>query len=676
MSARFSAWNDALAARFFNPERADKPVYLYVTESLIEAVGGPMGGVGEFVDAMTDGPDWHTRPGLCQKALQAYRGWRQRQLAYPPYIGYLCLFSLAAGLEGEFAVHSYYPRLRQLLKLPGEGPLPSFDEMLTLWGDLEGWSTRDMSGALGVFTTRWAGEWIHVGLPVAQSILTETERNALPEIFARAGLDPTAPPPHQLIARRIAAHSADRFRRRTQAILARRDDKDETFQALLDAISDELDQWDGAVPRGNEEDSAPVPVFGSVRLCLEVDRPAGRVKARLRCRAGVEFPEEGLELECAGVGRLEAREYIPGWSTYLCDATSGAELDAINLDWSGGAVVRGVGLRWVFRWQGADIRILLTGTSEGLNGLVEVNQLKITEPGYILFRERDWPSLQEWSEKECEGFELLDIRTGLPNEWRLARIGKVLGDTLLKGASRSILAVQSVLRVSLSGGIKSGAGNSYFEFAPPDIVVDGDVNQVICDDKVLVRHAQGHFQLPSRLPVDRRIEIVVTGDGGHKRGTSLYVTHDTGWPSSFAGLALDRFGEPVEAGGLATGALPSEEGSSAVPLVDPMMAFPRVQGVQKYLVGAKAGQIAEVSEDASPVDWNPIWAIVLGAHGKATFCGTELAEPVVANRLDKRDRQLRLWKQILWTERMRIAPPQPRMLDRLWRAYQKAARDA
>ena len=128
-------WNDRLAAHFFNAEMAGRSVYLYANNELIAEIGGS---VKDFVSTVKQGPPWVGPGELCQRALQALRGWRDRSLPFPPYIGYLCLFVLAAGEEGDFAPHAYYPRLRRILDYPDSGMLPSFNRMLELWDDLEG----------------------------------------------------------------------------------------------------------------------------------------------------------------------------------------------------------------------------------------------------------------------------------------------------------------------------------------------------------------------------------------------------------------------------------------------------------------------------------------------------------------------------------------------------------
>jgi hypothetical protein len=65
---------------------------------------------------------------------------------------------LAVGVEGDFAPHAYYPRLRTLLGEPSVvGAYPWFDRMLELWDDLERWASSDQAGRLGNFVASIAG---------------------------------------------------------------------------------------------------------------------------------------------------------------------------------------------------------------------------------------------------------------------------------------------------------------------------------------------------------------------------------------------------------------------------------------------------------------------------------------------------------------------------------------
>ena len=112
----YLSWNNSIGARFFTPELRDRRVYLYVTADLIREIGKPSGaGMADFLVAVKRGPDWVSYGKVCERADQCVVGWRRRKLQYPPYLAYLGLFALAAGLRGDFAGNAYYPRLRKLL---------------------------------------------------------------------------------------------------------------------------------------------------------------------------------------------------------------------------------------------------------------------------------------------------------------------------------------------------------------------------------------------------------------------------------------------------------------------------------------------------------------------------------------------------------------------------------
>jgi hypothetical protein len=204
---RYDDWNLALGQHFFNEEMPGREVLLYANEKLIRAIGGSDDALSGFIQVLKEGPPGATRRGLCQKALQVYRDWRTRSLEYPPYIGYLILFVLAGGTEDDFASHAYYPRIHRLLgEEPDLGMLPSFDQMIELWSDLEKWSREDKHEELGRFVARIRGGWIHVGLPLSQNLLSEDERKLLPKIFVRAEMDPTAPPAGDVLLRQLVEH--------------------------------------------------------------------------------------------------------------------------------------------------------------------------------------------------------------------------------------------------------------------------------------------------------------------------------------------------------------------------------------------------------------------------------------------------------------------------------------
>src|SRR3989442_7338654 len=94
----YLSWNDMVAAKFFATDMKDRRVYLYITSDVIREVGKPANaGVPDFTAAIKKGPSWVTSGGICDRAQQCLHGWRRRRLPYPPYLGYLAFFVLAAG---------------------------------------------------------------------------------------------------------------------------------------------------------------------------------------------------------------------------------------------------------------------------------------------------------------------------------------------------------------------------------------------------------------------------------------------------------------------------------------------------------------------------------------------------------------------------------------------------
>lgn len=677
-SAYFT-WNDALAARFFCPEAAGQPVYLFVTNDVVREVGRPLGGgVDEFLAAVRAGPPGTTRAGHCQRALQLAARWRERGLRYPPYIAYLSLFVLAGGHEGEFDPRDYYPRLWALLGEREDGTLPSFDRMFELWDDLEKWSVHDMDGTLGLFEARIVGGKIHIGLPLAQTMLTEEERRALPRIFAEAGLDPGSLPSERELRRALAVHGRSILRRRTVASL---EGGSASFvTALLDVVSDDFLDWDGEVPEGPSRPGARREVRAGLRLCLSVDRVSRSARPTLRCRSKREFPEAGLEFNAPSIsGALTCEEFLPGWSHPLASAETGAVFTPPASAWDAGLTLTDPRAGWTVRLQRAGLRAFVDGDTEQLPGLVETLELPRNQPFYLAFRGTAWPTLEPWITADCKGWRPIELVSGLPSGWMFGSIQEATTDRGTHALDNR-LAFPDRRTLRFVGGIRGAVRNTFFSFAPPRVVLDGSMpgDTVVCNGEPLSEDGtiDGSYALPAALPVDTRIGVEARhGDEVIKR-RSLYLVSGVPWQSATPLAALDGYGNPAPAGeeGIAGAAVPGAPGTRLP--VDPL----RVPGLRAgaarvYFVGRTPGQI--VVWPAEPVpDWQPVWAVPFGRRGRALFCGTSLDNAAPAAGRAGGRRRVKLWHSVLWRSRARITPPREPALKALWRRYREAARSA
>ena len=679
----YIAWNDAIGSRFFHPDRAGQRVFLFVTKEIIAEIGAPQGvDLDDFIEAVKTGPDqWVTRHKLsiCQHALQVMENWRKWGLVYPPYLSYLALFVLADTVEVEgFARFSYYPGLRQVLgEDPEAGSYPSFDKMYALWFDLEQWSIEDKGGAWGLFRADILGRREYVGLPKAQTILTDDERHKLPLLFAEYGFDPTSPPSDRELSHLLAHESHHYLMPRTKEILGRHADMvNAMYEVLLDAILDELLNWDGSVAAHAEQGSETESSIGNLRLTMMLDSTARTVRFGLRCRSNREYPEEGLHLAGSAISELlVCREDWQGWSFPLANAGGSASVfDAYSLDWREGLSLVDCDHSWKAILSKRPVRIMVNAEPYGFSGFLEQSQLPQGRSTYLLVRDEHTEAIQTWGRSKCDGFSEVVIAVGLPKKWRLFSIARVNSDEGIRDAF-PYLAFPTILRIQFIGGLRV-KGNQYFSFALPRIEITGAIDSVdvFCNDHLLDRDSgTGLYSIPEVLCA-RRLVVEVKSNGERVSSRSIYSIEPVTWRGDIElGTGMDRYGRCSASGAKDRCVGPIVEGVT-LPLFEAGMFLPPGAGHRVYFIGQNPGEIVELPTKKSPTDWRPVWAVLMhGGKGIAVYCGVDPANeaPGTVNIKDRRCRQL--WREVLWTYRKRIDPPTHPAVAQLWREYKKVA---
>lgn len=667
-------WNDALASHFFNAENAGQRVHLQVDEDLVNEIGSPLGeGLGDLIAAILTGPPWVSRGGICQQALEASDGWRARGCPYPPYVAYLSIFVLAASVEGEFAPHSYYPRLRSLLGMEQGSMLPHFDRMLELWDDLETWSVRDRNGELGTFEAVISGGWIHVGLPLAQAILTTGERRGLPRLFDAADLDPTTVPTTSELLSALRAHGTGALRARTMALLAAGPGSEAT-RALIDAVADEFASWDGEVPADSPAGTGPGRlVLGRLRICLAFDPVARRAAVTMRANSNRPFPEEALQLTAGGQDPMARCEVeAPGWSDPLTDPRSGEHVRPSAAEWSAGIHLSDRLQHWDLRLPAAEVRAFAEGAPSGLPGLVEVHRVPRAQEFYLAFAADAWAALRPWAEG-CPGWRLYGRVEGLPSGWQLgfAERAREAGP-----ARFSAVAFADRVRLRFVGGLRSAAGNTFFPFALPAVLIDGGSGdeELWCDGTRLPDLEPGRaYQIPAH-PSEARITLEARQGERILARASVYSAPGFNWHLKEPIERIDRFGlshastEPWISGAMVAGG-PAEPDIPSDPLRSPGL---RLSSRRIFFVGRHPDEVWCWPSEPAPESWSPVWAISITRRGHAVYCGPREGEngplPLGAGR--NRDPR---WRQVLWQWRRRVTAP-PGSAATQWKQYQEAAR--
>lgn len=669
----YSEWNEIIAQHFFNPEMSGRNVYLYVTEDLINSLGISKGVTcQDFIQTVKNVIGLSS---ICQQALRSMQNpvWRYQRQGYPPYIGYLALFVLAAGTEGDFSSKAYYPRLRELLgEKPTSGKYPDFDEMQKLWRDLEKWANVDKSDKLGIFNANITGRLVHVGIPIAQTLLTEKELKALPIIFAEAGLETISLPSERHITSLLVRYGRSYLRTRTLQLLEETSEGNELRQALIERIVDELCNWDGTTELQSE---GRTQIYGVLRLCCKLDLTAKRASFTLRCTTKHDFPEDGLILNFNN-DFYSCDEHGNGWSSPILN---GRNIDASMLDWRYAFQMESPDNKWRFKFPNSHIRIFVEGRSLSLPGIVEVGRLPKGSPFFLAVHQECRTLLERWGTSSCEGFERLHIVKGLPNGWYLFKVTAAHSDEIVK-SEYPILSFSTSIRLSLEGGLRLGNGNWFFRFAPPKLVLqcsDGTA-KLYCNGRLLEdTSGQSMYELPPDIPVDTNIKIEArNGDNVIKR-LSLLLVEDFSLVSSIKTSYIDRFGlvtttkdehSPEVRGALVKGVdCPAFNFNTLLP----------IQGKQRVVfLGKEPGQVAIYPEESILIDWYPVWAIAKGSlFDRAMFCGTSLKESELKLSPCKDRKKLDSWKKILLDNHKRTLPPLSDIrLKNLWVEFQKGAK--
>lgn len=201
-------WNEAIADVVFSRDNAGRPVYLDLEDDVLAAIrdiaaseaDDPVPALVAVVKATLDFGGGASR--VFAAHLHTLRMWHGgSMLDPPPTLALLAIFSLAAEVmhEGEgMRPHNFYGRLGELLDLDGNmlrkaqdayrrsiGGVP-FSEWL--WDSLNDWLEM-LEGNRGLPTAFPLGH-AHIGMPLSQALVRQTDRERFSDLFALHSLPP------------------------------------------------------------------------------------------------------------------------------------------------------------------------------------------------------------------------------------------------------------------------------------------------------------------------------------------------------------------------------------------------------------------------------------------------------------------------------------------------------
>jgi hypothetical protein len=672
---------------FFNEDMAGREVLLYVNREVIEAIGREGGaGLQDFIKAVKAGPNYAWPGNVCEKAFGLFKMPRTVAKEYPLYIAYLVLFVYAATIDGGFDDKAYYPRLCKALgEQIATGSYPGFERMARLWENLERWSKEERAEELGRFTFRRRGGWVHVGIPLSQLILSEEEREHLPQVFYEAAIDPTDPPADLVLRNILLDYGEKLLRRRTRKLLAAEGtDNSELLAALLDFVLEELTNWDCTMP-GNGSDItvtkgptlAPKKTVVGMRICIDkIDTLLGTAECRLRIKTNRQIPEDGLFLDYEGITYICKEANEPSWTTRLWESgtDSSAPCEASRLDWINGATFEDHENNWAAKLSGKPVRLFMQRPLESIKGWIECNQLAYNSEFIVACHKDCVSKVEAWGET-CGELKRMNV-SGLPTAW-----------TLLKGIDATescpgvdVLTLPKQFHLYLQGGVKTGRGNEYLHFAPPTIVITGGAGEegVAVNGQVLDPAEAGVWRLPHEGHSNTTFEIQIFNRESKDVLERRFIRLSE--PSISAeletSLALDKFGDVVPegdtrdeasyvSGAVVYGTYQEEPYVMEEPL--PFYLSHRI-----VFIGPQPGQVIDWPTQDPTVEWKPVWALASVGRNRwaVNYCGPEGgdAPPVTLNTLYKA-KAFRRWKEAVWVNRRRNIKPRIKKLVSLWNVY-------
>lgn len=250
MSAADAAWNLALAGWFFREEFAGRRAFLCVDEETLDSIGRDSGITdGDALDSLTRAVQPRVRNSSpLESWIHDSSGWRRSGfVGPPPFLSVLAITVLAATMLGDPNDRSYYPRLNDLLGLPGRGMPRYFDsDIQQLWTCLNEWLDDVQHGALGVATaTNELSAFPNVGWALSQTVLRPSDRARLPFLFGALGVYPGQRVDGHLLVtglRRSGLASQGMSRRLADVL-----DDPTLTDSLAATLASELAGWDGTL---------------------------------------------------------------------------------------------------------------------------------------------------------------------------------------------------------------------------------------------------------------------------------------------------------------------------------------------------------------------------------------------------------------------------------------------
>lgn len=516
-------FNDAIAEVVYPSSLAAKPAYLDLEDDVLDRIGGRLGiapGLtpGQLAAAVKETFQLGQGPSavLREHWVRVRRWWKSSQLDPPPTLALLASLSLAAEMmqNGDgFSANNFYGRYGDLMTLTDserEDFIKAYRKQAEgyatsewFWGTLNQWLER-LEGNQGL-PTAFAESLTHVGLPLSQAIVRQTDRRRLPNLFASYGVAPhTNLHPLEMLdlvgewISREPCPLSNNFKRIWLS-------GNEARERIAEVVCGDLSAWDGSGVTEAQVGSFTRRGIGSIRVKASLVRfPAPHIEIGFLVSRSL--ASESVEMELLGPDQvplavLDFVQTSPGWIT-LADPNSIDVGSFLNAHTFFRNEQLGIAVERLPRRLIPLIKDNLAMT------FVEQERSGLGQDSMILVHNDLTPQVIELlSVAARPGFRRIDALRGLPEGWTLfdgVQILSSVPDDFLK-TRRVDLNVLQPIATSLTdfeGGMKlPGNIQKFSTFRPPELRVTSQ--------GVFEIHAQltSRAQRSGEIPVQRQIMV-------------------------------------------------------------------------------------------------------------------------------------------------------------------------
>lgn len=266
---RYREWNSALAEAVYPQQDDPSPAYMSLGEEQRSAIATALGfETKDFdselaeclrgvLDPRSSGPTELFQP--INEELSRWRTADSSERGAPPVLPLLALLAVAANrmaTSDGMAENNFYGRVKELLdysdeKHRFENGYRRYSERY--WGALEKW-LEEQDGSHGLPTAMAVG-YRHVGLPISQILVRETDREKLPLFFLEAGFPPGAVVSPQELEAALSGWIESENGRVSPA-LRRLWSTKSAKSRILESVSTVLATWNGHVAHQDGDDAS------------------------------------------------------------------------------------------------------------------------------------------------------------------------------------------------------------------------------------------------------------------------------------------------------------------------------------------------------------------------------------------------------------------------------------